>query len=160
MAAATTFLLSLAPGFEGRYAVVVGMALGLAPPLSIALACIGEVALAVSLATIASYVDSLLYKLSSGNGFLGRLARYILAKIASARAKAERYVRRWGALGLAIFVAVPLPVTGVWTGALVGYLLGMDRRSMAIALSIGGIASVLIVGIPAMLASTLGAGTR
>jgi uncharacterized membrane protein len=32
---------------------------------------------------------------------------------------------RWGSLALMIFVAIPLPMTGGWTGALVAYVFGI-----------------------------------
>ena len=31
-------------------------------------------------------------------------------------------IERWGALALVLFVAIPLPFTGPWSGALVAYL--------------------------------------
>ncbi|NPA97098.1 MAG: small multi-drug export protein [Crenarchaeota archaeon] len=160
LAAVTTLLLSLAPGFEGRYAVIAGVALGLDPLLSILVSCIGDAILALALATAASYIDRLLLWLADRGGAAGRAASYLLHKIASARVKVERYVRRWGAIGLALFVAAPIPVTGVWTGALVGYLIGLDRRRLALALAVGGLASVLVIGIPLAAASRLGVGTQ
>ena len=39
-----------------------------------------------------------------------------------------RVVRKYGALGLMILVAIPLPGTGAWTGALVAALLNMSLR--------------------------------
>ena len=35
---------------------------------------------------------------------------------------------RWGSLALMIFVAIPLPITGGWTGALLAYLFGIKLR--------------------------------
>ena len=54
-------------------------------------------------------------------------------------------VEKYGTLGLALFVAIPLPGTGVWTGALAGYLLGLKKRDVVIALSVGNLIAVLIV---------------
>ena len=48
-------------------------------------------------------------------------------------------------LGLIIFIGIPLPFTGVWTGILGSYLFNMNRKSMLIALFIGVISSALIV---------------
>jgi uncharacterized membrane protein len=44
-----------------------------------------------------------------------------------ARAKGQRKVRLWGELGLVLFVAIPLPATGAWTGTLIAYLFNLDR---------------------------------
>ncbi len=57
--------------------------------------------------------------------------------------KIQTAVDRWGELGLAIFIAVPLPGTGSYTGALGAYLLGLKLRKFIVANCIG----VLIAGI-------------
>ena len=56
--------------------------------------------------------------------------------------KVEKYVDKWGTLGLALFIAVPLPGSGVWTGALAAHLLGMKFKKFLVAEIIG----VLIAG--------------
>ncbi len=35
-------------------------------------------------------------------------------------------IERHGAIGLVLFVAIPLPVTGAWTGSIVAFLLGLS----------------------------------
>ncbi|MFH1466448.1 MAG: small multi-drug export protein [Pseudomonadota bacterium] len=45
-----------------------------------------------------------------------------------AQRKVEPYVRRYGTVGLAIFIGVPLPGSGVYTGCLGAYLLGYRFR--------------------------------
>ena len=56
--------------------------------------------------------------------------------------KSNRYVEKYGLLGIALFVAVPLPGSGSWSGALVAFLLGLGYKRFAIANFIG----VLIAG--------------
>lgn len=52
-------------------------------------------------------------------------------------------VETWGSWGLAMFIGIPLPGTGVYTGAVGAYLLGMSmRRFLLVAL-----AGVLIAGV-------------
>ena len=50
---------------------------------------------------------------------------------------------RWGSLALLLFVAIPLPVTGGWTGALLAYLFGIKLRlaipNILIGLALSGI---------------------
>lgn len=48
-------------------------------------------------------------------------------------------------LGLLIFVAIPLPGTGAWTGALVAEVLQMDRKKAFVAISLGVIGALLIM---------------
>lgn len=53
------------------------------------------------------------------------------------RHKLHPYVEKYGELGVAVFIGIPLPGSGVYTGAFGSYLLGLDRRKFAIANVIG-----------------------
>ena len=59
-----------------------------------------------------------------------------------ARKKLHPYVEKYGEIGVALFIGVPLPGSGVYTGAVGAYLLGLDKKKFAIANLIG----VLIAG--------------
>ncbi len=86
-----------------------------------------------------------------------RIARVVLRKtwrgglkvldkiIERAERGAGPKVEKYGTLGLALFVGVPLPGTGVWTGALAGYLLGLKKRDVVIALALGNLLATIIV---------------
>lgn len=63
---------------------------------------------------------------------------------ARAKSKAEK-VKKYKLLGLFLFVAVPLPGTGAWTGALIAYLLGMDKWAALLSISLGVIMAGLLV---------------
>jgi uncharacterized membrane protein len=65
--------------------------------------------------------------------------------------KFEKSYKNLGFLALMIFVAVPLPGTGGWTGALISWFLGLNRKKSIIYISLG----VLIAGIIILL-GTLG----
>lgn len=52
-------------------------------------------------------------------------------------------VQKYGFWGLALFVAVPLPMTGAWSGAAIAFLLGMRKRIAFASIFLG----VLIAGI-------------
>jgi len=68
--------------------------------------------------------------------------------------KVDRFEKKYQNLGfftLVLFVAVPLPGTGAWTGCLVSWLLGLDRKKSILAIALG----VLIAGI-FILVGTLG----
>ena len=47
--------------------------------------------------------------------------------------KIHQAVEKYGEWGLAIFIGVPLPGTGAYSGALAAYLLGMSFRKFAVA---------------------------
>ncbi|MEM0368259.1 MAG: small multi-drug export protein [Desulfurococcaceae archaeon] len=56
-------------------------------------------------------------------------------------------MRKTSYIALALFVGVPLPVTGAWTGTLVSFVLGLDRRKSIIAIEIGVLIASVIVAI-------------
>lgn len=60
-----------------------------------------------------------------------------------ARRKTHHYVGKYGYWGLAIFVAIPLPMTGAYTGALAAWFFGMEKKKAFLAIAAG----VLIAGI-------------
>ncbi len=52
---------------------------------------------------------------------------------------------KWGKLGLAIFVAIPLPMTGAWTGALASVLFHLKPKQGLFWVSLGVMGAALIV---------------
>lgn len=62
-----------------------------------------------------------------------------------AREKVRKEVEKYGVAGLILFIGIPLPLTGAWTGAAGGILLGMTRRKVLIASAAGIIVSAAIV---------------
>ena len=62
-----------------------------------------------------------------------------------ARRKLHDKVERWGWLGIAVFVAIPLPITGAWTGTLGAWVLGLSKRKTMIAVILGVICAGIIV---------------
>lgn len=84
-------------------------------------------------------------------------SRWLDSLVARLEGRAERKadtVRKCEFWGLCLFVAIPLPGTGAWTGALIAAMLNMRLKRALPAISLG----VLIAG--AIVAFvTLGAGT-
>ena len=76
--------------------------------------------------------------------------------IERARNKLHDNVERWGWLGIAVFVAIPLPITGAWTGTLGAWVLGLSKRRTMLAVILGVIiagivvTSVVLLGIQAL----------
>ena len=79
--------------------------------------------------------------------FSGLYLRYV----SSVRRRVHKYVDRYGTVGLILFVAIPLPATGVWTGALGAYLLGMNRWKTMISLLVGGLISNIVTLVAAVI---------
>lgn len=61
--------------------------------------------------------------------------------------KTKKSIERWETLALILFVAIPLPVTGAWTGSLAAYLFGLDFKKSLICIFIGIIIASFIVTI-------------
>lgn len=59
--------------------------------------------------------------------------------------KKAAIIEKYEALGLAIFVAVPLPGTGVWAGAVAAMLFKIRFRYAALAITAGMIIAGIIV---------------
>jgi uncharacterized membrane protein len=72
-------------------------------------------------------------------GFIDRFLRWLFEHTR----KRGRIVERYERIGLALFVAIPLPVTGAWTGSLLAVLLGLKFKHAILSIFIG----VLIAGI-------------
>lgn len=54
-----------------------------------------------------------------------------------ARKRLHPYVEKYGEIGVALFIGIPLPGSGVYTGALGAFLLGLDRRKFMVANIVG-----------------------
>ncbi len=83
--------------------------------------------------------------------FLKRFG-FIQRKIESTRHRGKPYVDRFGLLGLAIFIGIPLPGSGVYTGSMLAWILGIDWKKGFVAsvlgvLMAGTIVTLLSLGI-------------
>nr|WP_206205429.1 COG2426 family protein [Thermococcus sp. MV5] len=141
-------MLSLIPTFEGRYAIVYGIGRGYSIFGTLIMASLGILVLSLVLPIALPFIDWVMLKLE--DTFLRKFAELYLKYVRRVRRKAHPYVERWGFLGLVVFVAIPLPGTGVWTGSLAAYLFGIEKREAIPALIIGGLLSILITLIPSL----------
>ena len=63
---------------------------------------------------------------------------------AKTRGKSGRIVK-YKLFGLFLFVAIPLPGTGVWTGSLAAVLLGLGKKSAVVAVFLGAVVCGLLI---------------
>ncbi len=145
---AEIFMLSLIPTFEGRYAIVYGMGRGYPLWETLFAAALGVLFLSLILPLLLPYIDLVMLKLEDTP--MGKFAELYLRYVERVRRKAHPYVERWGFPGLIVFVAIPLPGTGVWTGALVAYLFGIEKKTAVPALILGGLLSMAITLVPSL----------
>ena len=60
--------------------------------------------------------------------------------------KHKGQIEKFGYLGIVLFVGIPLPGTGAWTGSLIASVLEMDRKKSFVAALIGiFIASIIMM---------------
>ncbi|AHL22251.1 COG2426 family protein [Thermococcus nautili] len=142
------FLLSLVPTFEGRYAIVYGIGRGYPLWETLLSASLGVLLLSLLLPALLPYIDRIMLWLEKTP--LRKVAHFYLYYVERVRKKAHPYVEKWGFIGLTIFVAIPLPGTGIWTGALAAYLLGIEKKQTVPALILGGLLSMAVTVLPAL----------
>ena len=77
--------------------------------------------------------------------FIKAFERFYLRKVEKTQKKIRKYVEKYGEIGLAIFIGVPLPGSGVYTGAIAAYVLGMSYKDFIKAAVIGVVIAGVIV---------------
>jgi uncharacterized membrane protein len=78
--------------------------------------------------------------------------RIVARVLERARKKLEPKIHKYEYLGLVLFVAIPLPITGAYTGAIGAWVLGLDPKRSFLAITVG----VIIAGIVVSLVTFLG----
>jgi len=73
--------------------------------------------------------------------------KYYQKFVERAQKKIKAEVDKYGWLGVAIFIGIPLPFTGAWTGALGSYLIGLEKKKAVIAIILGVVMAAVIVTI-------------
>ena len=139
-----TFIISMIPVIELRGAIPIGVSLGLSHAEAMGISIIGNM---LPVPFIILFIRPIFRWMTRKSGKLARLAEKLETK---AEGKWDK-IHRYQFFALTIFVAIPLPGTGAWTGALVASLLGMRLRSSLPAIFLG----VVIAGC-IMLALSLG----
>ena len=136
-----TMLVSMVPVIELRGGVPFGTALGLSAGQALVAAIIGNM---IPIPFIVVYIRRIFQWMRRHLPGLDRLVDKLEAK---AHLKGRK-VTKYRYLGLCIFVAIPLPGTGGWTGALVAAFLDMRLRSALPAIFVGiVVAGFLVTGL-------------
>ncbi|MBI2874322.1 MAG: small multi-drug export protein [Firmicutes bacterium] len=131
-------LLAALPYLELRGAIPVAASIGMPPAEAFLLAVAGNLFPVLPMLLLSRYLLSRLRRGAGG-------ASGLLERLEKRAARAASRMRNFGAWGLLLFVAVPLPATGVYSGALVAAFLGMSLRQSLGALTGGVVLAGLIV---------------
>ncbi len=133
-----TALVSMLPVVELRGGIPFGLRVGLPLPLAVAAAVLGNMAPVPFLILFTRRVFAWLRRrLPALEGLIARLER----RAAEKRELVQRY-KFWGLL---VLVAIPLPGTGAWTGALAAAFLDMPLRRALPSIFLGVVTAGLIM---------------
>ena len=134
---AMTFLMAMVPVVELRGAIPYALAHGVDVLPALILCIAGNMLPVPFIVLFIRKIFELIKKVPKLSGVIERLERRAHLK--------GNMVRKYSALGLFILVAIPLPGTGAWTGALVAGVLGMRLKNSLLSIFLGVIAAGVIV---------------
>lgn len=135
------FLVSVVPFIELRGAIPLAVIAGYNPEVAFTV-CVLLNMLAIPIAFI--LLDFILPPIR-------RRVKLVKNMFKWAVRRAHRH-RNLSLVGLALFVGVPLPLTGAYTGALIAYVAGLNRKLAALAIAAG----VVIAGVLIFVLAVLG----
>lgn len=132
------FIISLMPILELRGGLIAASLLDLNPITSYIISIIGNI---IPVPFILWFINSILNWMRDSKRF-SKIAKWLDGKVEKHKGQIEKY----GFWGLILFVGIPLPGTGAWTGCLIASVLEMDRKKAFIAAMIGiFIASIIMM---------------
>ena len=116
------FIISLLPILELRGGLLAASLLGVKPLNAYIISIIGNL---IPVPFILLFISKILdWMENSKVKWMNKLSSSIRKKADKNKGKIEKY----GYLGLILFVGIPIPGTGAWTGCLVASLLNLDRK--------------------------------
>ena len=127
------------PGIEARGAIPLGFIMGLNPYIVLIVSYLASSFPSIPIIYFLEKIEPILrrYRL---------IAKIYDAFLDKVRRKAESMHRhKYVYLALSAYVAIPLPLTGVWTGSFIAYILGLEPRKSVISVFLGNLVASLIV---------------
>lgn len=139
--AIVTFFISMLPIVELRLAIPVGVSMGLPVWEAALISIAGNI---VPVPFILAFIRTVIEWLRGRTSWMRRFAEFLERKADGPNA--DR-VRRYEFLGLLVLVAIPLPGTGAWTGALIAALLRIRIKRALPPIFLGVILAAIIVSL-------------
>lgn len=133
-----TLLFSMLPVFELRGGIPLGVSMGLSVPASFTAAVIGNM---IPVPFIILFVRRVFQWIRKNISFLGGFVE----KLERRADEKKDVVLKYEFWGLMILVAIPLPGTGAWTGALVAAILDMRLKKALPSITLGVLTAGLII---------------
>ena len=131
--------ISILPVIELRGGIIAAKLMGVAFLRAFPICIIGNMLPIPFVLLLLDKIFALLRKSKITKGFMAYLDR----KVEKNRDKVERY----GWFGLLLFVGIPLPGTGAWTGALIAHALKMPIKKSLPAIFLGVISAAIIMSV-------------
>jgi hypothetical protein len=133
-----TLLISMVPVLELRAAIPAGVIAGLDIPVVVTAAIIGNL---IPIPFIIVFIRKIFKWMQTKSEKLAALVKRLEDKADRKKDKVLKY-EFWG---LMFFVAIPLPGTGAWTGALIAAMLDMQLKRAFPAIAAGVVIAAVIV---------------
>ncbi len=138
-------IIAMLPIVELRGAIPVAHIFGMNPFLAYVLAVVGNMIPVIPILLLLGPVSSFLMRFKLGKRFFDWL-------FDRTRRKVGKNIEKYETLGLSVFVAIPLPVTGAWTGSLGAFLFGIKFKHAFWAILLG----VMVAGVIMTILSMMG----
>lgn len=133
-----TFFISMVPIIELRGGLPYGIGFGLDYPLALAAAVLGNM---VPVPFIVVYINRIFHWMRNR---IPKMDSFITKLETKAHLKGES-VEKYGPIALMLFVGIPLPGTGAWTGALIAALLDMKLKHAVPCIFLGVLMAAAII---------------
>jgi len=124
------FFMSMIPWLESRYVIPFAIFAGWEWWQAFPIAVAGNMLPVPFILLFFHFVEKFLRRYQFWIKIMDRL-------FAKTRARADSKIRKYEYLGLLLFVAIPLPFTGAWTGSLIAYLFDLNFSKSLITIFIG-----------------------
>ena len=148
----SVFLVSMLPLVELRLAVPMAIGMGLDPLWSIVVCALGNI---LPVPLIYFFARKLL-TWGAGQKYIGRACAFCLTKGEHAGQKLVAKTGRGGLfVALMLFVGIPLPGTGAWTGTLGASFLDMGFKSTVLSVTLGVIIAAIIMAVGSSIGLTI-----
>ncbi len=134
------FLISVVPFIELRGAIPLAILAGHSPEFAFTV-CVLLNLLAIPVAFL--LLDFVLPPIRRRVKLVERMFKWAVGRVQKRR--------NLSLVGLALFVSVPLPITGAYTGSLIAYISGLNRKRASLAIATGVIVAGVLIWVLASL---------
>lgn len=133
------FFISILPILELRGGLIAASLLNLNPLTGYIISIIGNT---LPVPFILLFINKILDCMGKSKiKWMNKLSKWLDKKARKHKDSIEKY----GYLGLTLFVGIPLPGTGAWTGCLAASVLNMDKKKSFISIMLGIIMASIIM---------------